>query len=42
MEKLLNENHTLKERFDKLEERVIYYYYYFCVMFSFKVSTMGC
>ena len=35
MDKLLNENRTLKERFDKLEERVIYYccYYYYYVCF---------
>jgi hypothetical protein len=29
MDKLVNENRILKERFDKLEERVIDYYYYF-------------
>jgi hypothetical protein len=28
MDKLLHENHLLKERFDKLEERVISYYYF--------------
>jgi hypothetical protein len=39
MDKLLNENQTLKERFDKLEERVIYYFYFFrSIFFSSSVN----
>jgi hypothetical protein len=36
MDKLLDENRLLKERFDKLEERVIDYYYYYFYVFIFQ------
>jgi hypothetical protein len=44
MDKLLHENHLLHERFDKLEERVIYLYlkkniYIYIVVFSFVLSV---